>query len=267
MHIQLSECIGCPSKARKLAFDPVQRICAIGCENGIIKLYHYSVYIHIAIICYIKIQFLKTRIFGRDGVEATLKTNTTTPLVQLFFVINEGHLMCVYENVVQKWDLLQKKLVTSLNLPSKYCLYSSLSSSHLPLLHRCTCTSYSTGSKYLIFGDSFACVRVLNIESIYLSSYGVTYDDDIKPHLYIFFNYSTFDLNTTLFFREESDKNHDGPVSVVALAANPVDSSQLLIGYSNSVVTLWDIHAQKHIKIYKAPTGVCDYPSLFLFCN
>lgn len=101
-----------------------------------------------------------------------------------------------------------------------------------------------------------------------MPSFGVSYDN-IKGNVYVdrYNAFYLFNLISNLFIYLFSDSGEDQSTpQVVALETNPSDNTQILIGYSNSVVALCDLSAQKLVKSYKTPPGVCcKYNYLFQF--
>ncbi|CAF1305899.1 unnamed protein product [Didymodactylos carnosus] len=111
----LSEIVryGFPYKPTTLAYDPVQKLLAIGTKTGTIKMY--------AVTLFLKLdnsnQSLHFFSYGGAFVECSLPHPTEVEIVQLVFRINEGALISACrDNIIHLWSLRQKKPVIANSL-------------------------------------------------------------------------------------------------------------------------------------------------------
>uniref|UniRef100_A0A674NDZ9 Syntaxin-binding protein 5-like n=1 Tax=Takifugu rubripes TaxID=31033 RepID=A0A674NDZ9_TAKRU len=87
-HFQLCKTVrhGFPYQPSSMAFDPVQKILAIGTQSGALRL------------------------FGRPGVESYCQHESGAAVIQLQFLINEGALVsALSDDSVHLWNLRQKR--------------------------------------------------------------------------------------------------------------------------------------------------------------
>ncbi|CAF1230907.1 unnamed protein product [Adineta steineri] len=142
----LSEIVryGFPYRPTTLAYDPVQKILAIGTKNGIIKIY------------------------GGAFVECSLVHPTEVEIVQLVFRINEGALISACrDNYIHLWSLRQKKPVIAHSLRF---VKEKISRCFLPL---------AFNSKWLLVGTINGNVYVVNLDTFTLSSYKIMWNNAI----------------------------------------------------------------------------------------
>ncbi|KAK7339895.1 hypothetical protein VNO77_20581 [Canavalia gladiata] len=98
---------GIPSTASVLAFDPIQRLLAIGTLDGRLK------------------------VIGGDNIEGLLVSPKQSPYKYLEFLQNQGHLVGVLnDNDIQVWNLESRTLVCSLQWESNITAFSVISGSH-----------------------------------------------------------------------------------------------------------------------------------------
>ncbi|TKY65816.1 Syntaxin-binding protein 5 [Spatholobus suberectus] len=98
---------GIPSTASVLAFDPFQRLLAIGTLDGRLK------------------------VIGGDNIEGLLVSPKQLPYKYLEFLQNQGYLVGVLnDNDIQVWNLESRSLVCSLQWESNITAFSVISSSH-----------------------------------------------------------------------------------------------------------------------------------------
>ncbi|XP_020235711.1 uncharacterized protein LOC109815404 isoform X2 [Cajanus cajan] len=98
---------GIPSTASVLAFDPIQRLLAIGTLDGRLK------------------------VIGGDNIEGLLVSPKQLPYKYLEFLQNHGHLFGVLnDNDIQVWNLESRSLVCSLQWESNITAFSVISGSH-----------------------------------------------------------------------------------------------------------------------------------------
>ncbi|GLD47797.1 syntaxin-binding protein 5-like isoform X1 [Lates japonicus] len=86
-HFQLCKTVrhGFPYQPSSMAFDPVQKILAVGTQTGALRL------------------------FGRAGVECYCQHESGAAVIQLQFLINEGALVsALADDSIHLWNLRQK---------------------------------------------------------------------------------------------------------------------------------------------------------------
>ncbi|XP_017888572.1 syntaxin-binding protein 5 isoform X8 [Ceratina calcarata] len=171
---------GFPHQPTAVAFDPVQRLLAIGTKSG------------------------SLRILGRPGVDAHVKHEGCTAVLQLQFLVNEGALVsATADDTLHLWNFRQKipQVVQSLKFQRE----------------RITCIHLPLQSKWLYVGTERGNIHVLHIETFVLSGYVINWNKAI----------------------EVSRKTHPG--AVVHLSDNPLDLSKMLIGYESGQMVFWDL--------------------------
>ncbi|XP_031364724.1 syntaxin-binding protein 5 isoform X7 [Apis dorsata] len=171
---------GFPHQPTAVAFDPIQRLLAIGTKSG------------------------SLRILGRPGVDAHVKHEGCTAVIQLQFLINEGALVsATADDTLHLWNFRQKipQVVQSLKFQRE----------------RITCIHLPLQSKWLYVGTERGNIHVLHIETFVLSGYVINWNKAI----------------------EVSRKTHPG--AVVHLSDNPLDLSKMLIGYETGQIVFWDL--------------------------
>ncbi|XP_060813158.1 syntaxin-binding protein 5 isoform X2 [Bombus pascuorum] len=171
---------GFPHQPTAVAFDPVQRLLAIGTKSG------------------------SLRILGRPGVDAHVRHEGCTAVVQLQFLINEGALVsATADDTLHLWNFRQKipQVVQSLKFQRE----------------RITCIHLPLQSKWLYVGTERGNIHILHIETFVLSGYVINWNKAI----------------------EVSRKTHPG--AVVHLSDNPLDLSKMLIGYESGQMVFWDL--------------------------
>ncbi|XP_063973486.1 syntaxin-binding protein 5 isoform X1 [Diachasmimorpha longicaudata] len=134
---------GFPYQPTAVAFDPVQKLLAIGTKTG------------------------SLRILGRPGVDVHVKHEGDASVLQLLFLINEGALISLTaDNTVHLWNFRQKipQVVQSLKFQRE-----SITSMHLPLQ-----------SKWLYVGTERGNIHVLHIETFALSGYVINWNKAIE---------------------------------------------------------------------------------------
>lgn len=144
-HFKVSRTVrhGFPFQPTALAFDPVQRILAIGTKNGSLRL------------------------FGRPGVDCTIQHVLEYAVIQILFLVNEGALISVCaDDTLHLWNLRQKKpeVVHTLKFQKERITHC-----HLPFR-----------SKWLYIGTERGNLHVVNIESFTLSGYVINWNKAIE---------------------------------------------------------------------------------------
>ncbi|XP_015277206.1 PREDICTED: syntaxin-binding protein 5-like [Gekko japonicus] len=134
---------GFPYLPTALAFDPVQKILAIGTRTGTI------------------------RILGRPGVDCYCQHESGAAVVQLQFLINEGALVSASsDDMLHLWNLRQKRpaILHSLKFTRE----------------RITCCHLPFQSKWLYVGTERGNTHIVNIESFVLSGYVIMWNKAIE---------------------------------------------------------------------------------------
>ncbi|XP_063999459.1 syntaxin-binding protein 5-like isoform X7 [Pogoniulus pusillus] len=134
---------GFPYLPTALAFDPVQKILAIGTRTGAI------------------------RILGRPGVDCYCQHESSAAVLQLQFLINEGALVSASaDDALHLWNLRQKRpaILHSLKFNRERITYC-----HLPFQ-----------SKWLYVGTERGNTHIVNIESFILSGYVIMWNKAIE---------------------------------------------------------------------------------------
>ncbi|KAI4582684.1 hypothetical protein MJG53_020766, partial [Ovis ammon polii x Ovis aries] len=135
-HFQLCKTVrhGFPYQPSALAFDPVQKILAVGTQTGALRL------------------------FGRPGVECYCQHDSGAAVIQLQFLINEGALVsALADDTLHLWNLRQKRPAILHSL--KFCR-ERVTFCHLPFQ-----------SKWLYVGTERGNIHIVNVESFTLSGY------------------------------------------------------------------------------------------------
>ncbi|XP_034490085.1 syntaxin-binding protein 5 isoform X3 [Drosophila innubila] len=136
---------GFPFSPTSFAFDPVQKLLAIGDKSGYI------------------------RILGRPGVDAHAKHEGESECAVLFatFLVNEGALVTVTaDDTIHLWSIRQKtpRIVQSLKFQRE----------------RVTCIHLPVGSKWLYVGTEKGNIHVVHIDTFALSGYIINWNKAIE---------------------------------------------------------------------------------------
>ncbi|XP_054894246.1 syntaxin-binding protein 5 isoform X3 [Poeciliopsis prolifica] len=144
-HFQLCKTVrhGFPYQPSSMAFDPVQKILAVGTQSGALRL------------------------FGRAGVECYCQHESGAAVIQLQFLINEGALVsALADDSIHLWNLRQKipAILHSLKFNRERITYC-----HLPFQ-----------SKWLYIGSERGNIHIVNVESFTLSGYVIMWNKAIE---------------------------------------------------------------------------------------
>uniref|UniRef100_A0A8C6WNG9 Syntaxin-binding protein 5-like n=1 Tax=Neogobius melanostomus TaxID=47308 RepID=A0A8C6WNG9_9GOBI len=144
-HFQLCKTVrhGFPNQPASMAFDPVQKILAVGTQTGALRL------------------------FGRAGVECYCQHESGAAVIQLQFLINEGALVtALADDSLHMWNLRQKipAVLHSLKFNRERITYC-----HLPFQ-----------SKWLYIGTERGNIHIVNVESFTLSGYVIMWNKAIE---------------------------------------------------------------------------------------
>ncbi|XP_075718982.1 syntaxin-binding protein 5 isoform X4 [Rhinoderma darwinii] len=144
-HFQLCKTVrhGFPFEPSSMAFDPVQKILAIGTNHGAVRL------------------------FGRPGVECYCQHDSGSSVIQLQFLINEGALVsALTDDTLHLWNLRQKRpaILHSLKFSKERITFC-----HLPFQ-----------SKWLYVGTERGNIHIINVEMFTLSGYVIMWNKAIE---------------------------------------------------------------------------------------
>lgn len=144
-HFQLCKTVrhGFPFEPSSMAFDPVQKILAIGTNHGAMRL------------------------FGRPGVECYCQHDSGSSVIQLQFLINEGALVsALTDDTLHLWNLRQKRpaILHSLKFSKERITFC-----HLPFQ-----------SKWLYVGTERGNIHIVNVEMFTLSGYVIMWNKAIE---------------------------------------------------------------------------------------
>ncbi|CAH8438141.1 unnamed protein product [Dicrocoelium dendriticum] len=133
---------GFPYRPSCMAFDPVQKILAVGTKTGII------------------------RIFGRPGVDYVVSHPSPAAVLQIWFLINEGGLISICEDdIAHLWSIRQRspELVHSLQFKRE----------------RLTCGHIPVGSGWLYLGTDKGNVHFISVQNFNASGYVINWNKAI----------------------------------------------------------------------------------------
>ncbi|XP_064783715.1 syntaxin-binding protein 5-like isoform X6 [Oncorhynchus masou masou] len=144
-HFQLCKTVrhGFPYQPSSMAFDPVQKILAVGTQSGAVRL------------------------FGRAGVECYCQHESGAAVIQLQFLVNEGALVsALADDSVHLWNLRQKQpaILHTLKFNRERITFC-----HLPFQ-----------SKWLYIGTEKGNIHIANVESFTLSGYVIMWNKAIE---------------------------------------------------------------------------------------
>ena len=135
---------GFPFKPLSMAFDPLQKILAIGNRTG------------------------SVRIYGKPGIDIEFTHDNPCQVLQLFFVINAGKLLTVCtDDSINLWDF--KKKVPELEQTLK------MSRERLTRVH------LEFQDKWLYIGTERGNVYLMNMDTFALSGYQISWNKLIDP--------------------------------------------------------------------------------------
>ncbi|XP_071596626.1 syntaxin-binding protein 5 isoform X6 [Heliangelus exortis] len=222
-HFQLCKTVrhGFPYQPSALAFDPVQKILAIGTQTGALRL------------------------FGRPGVECYCQHDTGAAVIQLQFLINEGALVsALADDTLHLWNLRQKRpaVLHSLKFNRERITFC-----HLPFQ-----------SKWLYVGTERGNIHIVNVESFTLSGYVIMWNKAIElsskshpgPIVHISDNPMDegklligFESGTVVLWDLKSKKadyryTHDEAIHSVAWHH---EGKQFICSHSDGTLTIWNV--------------------------
>ncbi|NP_001038602.1 syntaxin-binding protein 5-like [Danio rerio] len=152
-HFQICKTVrhGFPYQPTALAFDPVQKILAIGSRSGGIRMYPFLSFPHL----------------GRPGVDCHSQHESGAAVLQMQFLINEGALVTACaDDTLHLWSLRQRlpAILHSLKFNRERITFC-----HLPFQ-----------SKWLYVGTERGNTHIVNIESFILSGYVIMWNKAIE---------------------------------------------------------------------------------------
>ncbi|XP_030303866.1 syntaxin-binding protein 5 isoform X2 [Calypte anna] len=222
-HFQLCKTVrhGFPYQPSALAFDPVQKILAIGTQTGALRL------------------------FGRPGVECYCQHDSGAAVIQLQFLINEGALVsALADDTLHLWNLRQKRpaVLHSLKFNRERITFC-----HLPFQ-----------SKWLYVGTERGNIHIVNVESFTLSGYVIMWNKAIElsskshpgPIVHISDNPMDegklligFESGTVVLWDLKSKKadyryTHDEAIHSVAWHH---EGKQFICSHSDGTLTIWNV--------------------------
>uniref|UniRef100_A0A8D0GLL5 Syntaxin-binding protein 5 n=1 Tax=Sphenodon punctatus TaxID=8508 RepID=A0A8D0GLL5_SPHPU len=223
-HFQLCKTVrhGFPYQPSALAFDPVQKILAIGTQTGALRL------------------------FGRPGVECYCQHDSGASVIQLQFLTNEGALVsALADDTLHLWNLRQKRpaILHSLKFNRERITFC-----HLPFQ-----------SKWLYVGTERGNVHIVNVESFSLSGYVIMWNKAMElssksrpaPVVHISDNPMDegklligFESGTVALWDLKSKKadyryTHDD--EAIHSVAWHHEGKQFICSHSNGTLTLWNV--------------------------
>ncbi|MEQ2309761.1 Syntaxin-binding protein 5 [Ameca splendens] len=224
-HFQLCKTVrhGFPYQPSSMAFDPVQKILAVGTQTGALRL------------------------FGRAGVECYCQHESGAAVIQLQFLINEGALVsALADDSIHLWNLRQKipAILHSLKFNRERITYC-----HLPFQ-----------SKWLYIGSERGNIHIVNVESFTLSGYVIMWNKAIElstkthpgPVVHISDNPMDegklligFECGVVVLWDLKSKKadyryNYDEAIHSVAWHH---EGKQFVCSHSDGTLTTWNIRA------------------------
>ncbi|XP_063773949.1 syntaxin-binding protein 5 isoform X2 [Pseudophryne corroboree] len=229
-HFQLCKTVrhGFPFEPSSMAFDPVQKILAIGTNHGALRL------------------------FGRPGVECYCQHDSDSTVIQLQFLINEGALVsALTDDTLHLWNLRQKRpaILHSLRFTRERITFC-----HLPFQ-----------SKWLYVGTERGNIHIVNVESFSLSGYVIMWNKAIelssKSHpgpvvhisdnpmdegkLLIGYESGTVVLWDLKSKRADYRYTYDEAIHSVAWHH---EGKQFICSHSDGTLTIWNVRSTKPIQ-------------------
>ncbi|XP_075805259.1 syntaxin-binding protein 5 isoform X4 [Microtus pennsylvanicus] len=224
-HFQLCKTVrhGFPYQPSALAFDPVQKILAVGTQTGALRL------------------------FGRPGVECYCQHDSGAAVIQLQFLINEGALVsALADDTLHLWNLRQKRPAILHSL--KFCR-ERVTFCHLPFQ-----------SKWLYVGTERGNIHIVNVESFTLSGYVIMWNKAIElsskshpgPVVHISDNpmdegklLMGFESGTVVLWDLKSKKadyryTYDEAIHSVAWHH---EGKQFICSHSDGTLTIWNVRS------------------------
>lgn len=184
---------GIPSTASKLSFDPVQRLLAVGTLDGRIKL------------------------FGRDGIQGILMSDSRLRCKFLEFANNTGHIVNITaENDIQIWDLERRVLAQTHRWSSNITAFAVVQ-----------------GSPYMYIGEDSGDVAVLQ------------YDREENKLCQM-----PYSIPARTSLGGICQSSYESAPSVVGILPYPEsEHSRVLIAYGNGMIILWGLYEAQILRV------------------
>ncbi|KZV34948.1 hypothetical protein F511_04922 [Dorcoceras hygrometricum] len=233
---------GIPSTASILAFDPIQRLLAIGTLDGRIK------------------------VIGGDNIEGLLVSPKALPFKNLEFLQNQGFLVSVSnENEIQVWDLRKRCISSNIQWESNITAFSVIPSTH-----------------FIYVGDEYGFLSVLKYDAeegiiiqlpyhippnLVAEGSGVSLPDDLsivgvlsQPHSYgnrVLIAYEngliilwdvTEDRVVHVRYHNRSLEKDHAEKDISSLCWVSPDGSALAVGYVDGDILLWNLSVPDNSK-------------------
>lgn len=146
-HFELTQVVryGFPNKPAALAFDPVQRLVAIGTKTG-----------HI-------------RIIGKPGVDMDIETPENKPVIHLSFIVAESSLLCVNSDSTFYLYKLKEPRQPPKEITTRMGNKDSVTFVCAPI-----------NCKWIYFGTERGNIHVFNVEQCYVSDYVINWNKAIE---------------------------------------------------------------------------------------
>ncbi|XP_036397837.1 syntaxin-binding protein 5 isoform X2 [Megalops cyprinoides] len=224
-HFQLCKTVrhGFPYQPSSMAFDPVQKILAVGTQAGAL------------------------RIFGRMGVECYCQHESGAAVIQVQFLINEGALVsALSDDTLHLWNLRQKRpaILHSLKFSRERITFC-----HLPFQ-----------SKWLYVGSERGNIHIVNVESFSLSGYVIMWNKAIElsskahpgPIVHISDNPMDegklligFESGTVVLWdlkSKKADYRYSYDEAIHSMAWHH-EGKQFICSHSDGTLTLWNVRS------------------------
>uniref|UniRef100_A0A3Q2NN05 Syntaxin-binding protein 5-like n=1 Tax=Fundulus heteroclitus TaxID=8078 RepID=A0A3Q2NN05_FUNHE len=216
-HFQLCKTVrhGFPYQPSSMAFDPVQKILAIGTQNGALRL------------------------FGCPGVECYCQHESGAAVIQLQFLINEGALVsALADDSVHLWNLRQKRpaVLHSLKFNKERITFC-----HLPFQ-----------SKWLYIGTERGNIHIVNVESFMLSGYVIMWNKAIElisridhpvPVLFLIIGFESGIVVLWDLKSKKADYRYTYDEAIHSVAWHH-EGKQFICSHSDGTLTIWNIRGQ-----------------------
>uniref|UniRef100_A0A914H9C5 Lethal giant larvae homologue 2 domain-containing protein n=1 Tax=Globodera rostochiensis TaxID=31243 RepID=A0A914H9C5_GLORO len=236
-HCRLSKIVrhGFPDAPKCMAFDPVQKLCAIGSGQGCIRL------------------------LGQAGVDQLLKHEPDEPVIHLQFLINEGGLVsALQDDTLHLWNFRQRipEIVHSLRMSKE-----RISTVYLPFQSRWLHVGTEKGNVY------FVCLATFEL-SAYAIQWNKAIDLSCRTHpgaikslevspvdptkLLIVFERGQLVL-WNILTREVDRFCSDEQSSPVTAISWHFDGKQFMSGHQNGSLSIWNVKKPRELVQQSTP--------------
>ncbi|KAL3098840.1 hypothetical protein niasHT_024594 [Heterodera trifolii] len=239
-HCQLSKIVrhGFPDSPKCMAYDPVQKLCAIGSGNGCVRL------------------------FGQAGVDQLLKHESDEPVTHLQFLINEGGLVsALQDDTLHLWNFRQRipEIAHSLRMSKE-----RISTIYLPFQSRWLYVGTEKGNIY------FVCLATFEL-STYIIQWNKAVDMSCRTHpgaikslevspvdptkLLIVFDRGQLVLWNIQTREVDRFRLDDQPNSPVTAVSWHFDGKQLMAGHHDGSLSIWNVKKPHEMVQQSVPHG------------